>query len=247
MNFVVEYYFSIYPFILCQQVFQAFSTKAVLNKTMASHLIRKFHDNGSVLIQKCSHRHMILSNNTVRYEAQFTAVPLNKAMIKMSQLQNMSLDKAHNITKLLKLQVYHIHVLHELWSTNHALDCAAVTGLKTLFLMILKCWTTPFSDKALFYLKSYVNSHNSQLWSTDKLRAYNESPLHQAKIVIWWEVSQCRVTGSIFFKVTVAAECYQNNFMQFCFGWRLIRVIGVFNNSHLPHLGNKHGITASII
>jgi hypothetical protein len=56
---------------------------------------------------------------------------------------------------------------------------------------------------------------NSQFWSFDNLRAYNESPLHPAKIGVcmWCVVSQCRVIGPIFFEETVNAEHYQTSFV----------------------------------
>jgi hypothetical protein len=42
-----------------------FPNKTAPNKTMVNHLIRKFHEAGSVMNQKCNHTHTVLSDDTL--------------------------------------------------------------------------------------------------------------------------------------------------------------------------------------
>jgi hypothetical protein len=45
-----------------------------------------------------------------------------------------------------------------------------------------------FSDEAWFHLRSYMNSQNSRLCSSENSNAYHETPLHPVKIGAWCAV-----------------------------------------------------------
>jgi hypothetical protein len=153
--FVVEHYFAS-KFVSCKQALQdALPNETVPNKTMVNHLIRKFHKTGSVLNHKCNCRYAVLSNSTLEdMRLSFLQLP-SKSLRKLAQMKNMFLGSAHKGTKWLKLQVYHVHVMHELRPTDHAAKFCYCHWFKYFVhnnIQVLD--STFFLDEAWFHLSS---------------------------------------------------------------------------------------------
>ncbi|GFW42734.1 putative DD41D transposase [Trichonephila clavipes] len=57
-----------------------------------------------------------------------------------------------------------------------------------------------FSDKAHFWLNSYVNKQNGRIWSEANPQVYVETPLHSEKLTVWCDLWAGGIIGPYFFK-----------------------------------------------
>jgi hypothetical protein len=68
-------------------------------------------------------------------------------------------------------------------------------------------WMTHFTlTRHDFMCRSYVNSKNSRLWSTEEPHALHQTPMHDQKICAWVAISRRRIIGPSFFRQTISSE-----------------------------------------
>jgi hypothetical protein len=169
----VKHYFRNESYALCQEAFQFLNDRCRKKQFTAL----------SVCDRKYNRRRTVLNDDTLENVRLGLLQSPSKSLRKLSQQKNTSLGSAHKAVHLLHLRAYSIHAMPDLRPTDHAARLRYRNWFKAFVRNNIRVLDkTFFADEAWFHLSGYVNSQNDQLWSSENLHSYHESPLHAMKI-----------------------------------------------------------------
>ena len=134
-----------------------------------------------------------------------------KSLRKLVQEEDIGLSTAQKaVQEKLKIFPYKVTAVQELKPADcekRICYCERFTNfIQTKTVDILD--VTFFADEAWFHLSAYVNTQNTQLWSSENPHALHEKPLHDQKFGVWVAIAIRRIVGPLFFEETVNSKRY---------------------------------------
>lgn len=226
---------------------KAFPNDDIPSTSVIQSVVKKFHDNGTVLnLNKGRSGRPSTSTdseNIARVEELFAENP-RLSIRRAGQVADISKSSVHRIVKTkLELFAYKIQVFQELsdFDMQRRLVFAQLM-IEKISRKSIKTKRIWFSDEAHFWLSGYVNKQNHRIWGRENPRIFQTTVMKPQRITVWCAICEEGIFGPVFIDQNVNGELYKKllieEFIPFAQGMDAIDRYWFMQDGALPHRTN---------
>jgi len=244
--FVVENYWfhQRSPSTVVNEYSKQFGKKNAPTPQTVLNIVKKFHDNGTVLdLRKGKAGPKVTQNteeNAERVSDYFDENPTTSTRRASVELGIPRSTLRRIIKSKLKLYPYKIQVFQELseFDMERRVEFAnhLLAQIESNDIQFGKIW---FSDECHFWLSGYVNKQNYRFWARENPRIFTTTSTKPKRVSVWCAISTSGVLGPYFFESNVNGENYRKMLSEYFIptasGLNCIHDFHFMQDGALPH------------